>query len=76
MNENVITSPPQIESEIVAGLAALKKNGYKVTADEATSGELLLHFKFGENEQTLKFSGDEWQKSGTVEKRIIEKLDI
>jgi hypothetical protein len=74
--DDIITAPPQIEPEIVAGLAAMKKKGYRVTTDEGSSGEILLHFRFGESEQTLKFSKDEWQKSGTVEKRIVDKLDI
>ena len=76
MTENTITVPPEIEPEVVAGLAALKKKGYRVQADEGTGGELALHFEFGANEQILKFAGDEWQKPGTVEKRIIDKLDI
>jgi hypothetical protein len=76
MKENTISAPPQIEPEIVAGLAAMKKNGYRVTADQGTSGELLLRFRFGESEQTLKFANNEWQKSGTVQKRILDKLDI
>jgi hypothetical protein len=76
MAENTITVPPQLEPEIAAGLAVMKKKGYRVTAEEPGSGELLLHFKFGEYEQTLKFSNGEWENPGTVEKRIVEKLDI
>ena len=76
MAENTITAPPQIEPEIAAGLAVFKKNGYRVSAEQGASGELLLHFRFGEYEQTLRFDADEWQKPGTVEKRIIDKLDI
>ena len=75
MNDT-ITAPPQIEPEIVAGLAALKKKGYRVSAEEGASGELLLHFQFGATEQTLKFANDEWQKPGTVQQRIIDNLDI
>jgi hypothetical protein len=76
MAENTITVPPQIETEIAAGLAALKKKGYRVTADESAAGELSLRFEFGANEQILKFANNEWQKPGTVEKRILDKLDI
>lgn len=76
MAENTITVPPQIEPEVVAGLAALKKKGYRVKADEGTGGEIALHFEFGANEQILKFSGDERQKPGSIEKRIINDLDI
>ncbi|MBV8896900.1 MAG: hypothetical protein JO051_10350 [Acidobacteriaceae bacterium] len=76
MAENTLAVPSQIEPEIVAGLAALKKKGYRVKADEGAGGELALHFEFGANEQILKFSDNEWQKPGTVQKRIIDKLDI
>jgi hypothetical protein len=76
MAENTISVPPQIESEVAAGLAALKKKGYRVTADESRTGELALRFEFGANEQILKFTNNDWQKPGTVEKRIIDKLDI
>ena len=76
MAENTIAVPSQIEPEIVAGLAALKKKGYRVKADAGAGGELALHFEFGANEQILKFSDNEWQKPGTVQKRIIDKLDI
>jgi hypothetical protein len=74
--DDIITAPPQIEPEIVAGLAELKKKGYRVTSEQGASGELLLHFQLGASEQTLKFANDEWQKSGTVQKRIVDKLDI
>lgn len=76
MAENTITVPPQIEPEIVAGLAVLKKKGYRVQASEGTGGELALRFEFGANDQVLKFTADEWKKPGSVEKRIIDKLDI
>lgn len=76
MNENVITAPPEIANEIAEALPVFKKNGYRVTSEETPSGELLLHFKFGENEQTLKFTSDEWRKPGAVQKRILDKLDI
>jgi hypothetical protein len=76
MAENTITVPPQIESEVTSGLAALKKKGYRVNSEVGASGELLLHFEFGANEQTLKFGSSEWQQSGTIEKRILDKLDI
>jgi hypothetical protein len=76
MRENVIDAPPELHEEINRGLAALKKNGYRVTAKQGGSGELALDFQFGATEQTLKFVKDEWQKKGTVEKRILDKLDI
>ena len=76
MNENVITAPPEITNEIAAAIAVFKKNGYRVTSEETPSGDLLLNFRFGENEQTLKFSSDEWRKPGIVEKRIVDKLEI
>ena len=76
MAENTITAPTQVESEIAAGLAVFKKNGYRVTAEQGASGELLLHFRFGEYEQTLKFDADEWQKAGAIQKRIVDKLEI
>lgn len=76
MAENTINVPPQVESEVTAGLAALKKKGYRVSAEQGADGELSLRFEFGANEQILKFPNNEWQKSGTVEKRILDKLDI
>lgn len=75
MQENTITAPPQIQSEIVAALDVLKKKGYQVTS-EKNGDELWLHFQFGEYEQVLKFSQDALQEPGTVEKRIIDDLDI
>jgi hypothetical protein len=76
MRENVIDAPPELQEEITRGLAALKKNGYRVAAKQESTGELALDFKFGATEQTLKFGKDEWQKKGAVEKRILDKLDI
>jgi hypothetical protein len=76
MAENIITASPQIEPEITAGLAVFKKNGYRVTAEEGASGELLLHFRFGEYEQTLKFDAGEWKNTGAIQKRIVDKLEI
>jgi hypothetical protein len=76
MRENVIDAPPELQEEISRGLAALKKNGYRVAAKQSSSGELDLDFQFGATEQKLKFTKDEWQKKGTVEKRILDKLDI
>ncbi len=76
MRENVITAPPEVQNEINRALATLKKGGYQVTTQENPSGDLALDFKFGATEQTLKFTRDEWQKPGTVEKRIIDKLEI
>lgn len=76
MRENVINAPPELQEEINRGLAALKKQGYRVNAIEDGSGDLALDFQFGATEQTLKFSKDEWRTRGTVEKRILDKLDI
>lgn len=76
MAQNVIDAPPELQEEINRGLAALKKNGYRVTAKKEGSGDLAIDFQFGATEQKLKFSANEWQKPGTVEKRILDKLDI
>lgn len=76
MRENVIDAPPELHEEISRGLAALKKNGYRVTAKQAGPDDLAIDFQFGATEQTLKFAKGEWQKKGTVEKRILDKLDI
>jgi hypothetical protein len=76
MRENVITAPPEVEEEIQRALSVLKKGGYTVTANEASSGELALDFRFGATEQVMKFTKGEWRQKGTVEKRIIDKLEI
>ena len=77
MRENEIIAPPAIQDEIAAGLQVLKKNGgYRVTATEDASGELLLDVRFGEYEQTLKLAQDDARKPGAVKQLIIAKLDI
>jgi hypothetical protein len=76
MQENVVSAPPEVQDEIQRGLDTLKKHGYQVTAQPNSSGELTIDFKFGATEQTLKFTKDEWSKAGTVEKRIVDKLEI
>lgn len=76
MQENLITAPPELRSEIESALDILKKHGYQVTARQDTSDDLSLIFKLGENEQTLKFLKNEWQKNGVVQKGIVDKLDI
>jgi hypothetical protein len=76
MRENVITAPPELQEEINRALNVLKKGGYTVKANEDSSGELSLDFRFGATEQVMKFAKDEWRHKGTVEKRIIDKLEI
>jgi hypothetical protein len=76
MRENVITAPPELQEEINRALNVLKKGGYTVKANEDSSGELSLDFRFGATEQVMKFTKDEWRHKGTVEKRIIDKLEI
>jgi len=76
MRENVITAPPEVQDEIQRALNVLKKGGYTVNANEAPSGELALDFRFGATEQVMKFAKDEWRQKGTIEKRIIDKLEI
>jgi hypothetical protein len=76
MQQNVIDASPEIQNEITRGLAALKKNGYRVVAQKDESGGLAIDFQFGASEQKLKFTADEWQRPGTIEKRIIDNLDI
>ncbi len=77
MPNNSITAPSEeIRDEIDRGLEVLKKTGYRATVDPGTSGGHSITFKFGENEQTLKLSDDEWRTKGAVEKRIIDNLDI
>ncbi|MBV9611438.1 MAG: hypothetical protein JO091_03155 [Acidobacteriaceae bacterium] len=77
MRPNVITAPPEIQQEIEQALSELKKGaGYQVTARQDAADGLILDFHFGATEQTLKFSKGEMQKSGTVKKRIIDKLEI
>ena len=77
MRENVVQSaPPEVETEIKRALEVLQKRGYQVDASQGPAGDLSIDFKFGATEQTLKFSKDEWRTPGTVEKRIVEDLDI
>jgi hypothetical protein len=76
MRENVITAPPEVQDEISRALNVLKKGGYTVKANEGSSGELALDFRFGATEQVLRFAKDEWRNKGAVEKRIIDKLEI
>ncbi len=76
MQENAINAPAEAQDEISRALNILKKHGYQVNAVEAPSGELSIDFKFGSTEQTLKFTKDESQKKGAIEKRIVENLDI
>jgi hypothetical protein len=76
MRENVITAPPEVQDEISRALNVLKKGGYTVKANEGSSGELALDFRFGATEQILRFAKDEWRNKGVVEKRIIDKLEI
>ena len=76
MRENVVTAPPEVQEEITRALDVLKKHGYRVTAQQDSSGNLSLDFRFGATEQTLKFTGDELEKKGTVEQRIVDKLEI
>lgn len=76
MRENSISAPPEVQDEITRAFAALKKHGYQVNAIQGLSGELSLDFKLGENEQTLKFTKDEYHNKGVIEKRIIDKLEI
>ncbi len=77
MTTNSVMAPSEeVREEISRGLEALKKNGYRVAVDQDTSGGHSITFKFGENEQTLKFSDEEWRTKGAIEKRIVDKLDI
>ncbi len=76
MQANAISGPPEVEQEVERSLEKLKKRGYQVVAQPDPSGGLVLDFKFGATEQSIKFNRDEWQKPGAVEKRILDKLEI
>jgi len=76
MADNTLDVPYEIQSEVQAGLAILKKTGYRVTSEQQPTGELFLHFQLGENQQTLKFAGDEWRNSTVIQNRIVDKLEI
>ncbi len=75
MPNNTVTAPPEISDEVNRALETLKKTRYTATAHEA-SDELLIDFQLGETKQTLKFTKGEWRTPGTVEQRIIDKLEI
>lgn len=77
MPNNVVTAPPEITDEINRALERLKKTRYTATAHESeASGDLAIDFQLGETKQTIKFPKGEWRKTGTVEQRIIDKLEI
>jgi len=76
MRENNISAPVELRDEIARALATLKKSGYTVESQGDGSDNFSLVFHLGENEQTIKFTGDEWRNAGTVEQRIIDKLEI
>lgn len=77
MPNNVITAPTEISDEINRAFETLKKTRYEATAHEdQNSDELSLEFRLGESRQVLKFTKGEWRKPGTVEKKIIDKLEI
>jgi organic radical activating enzyme len=74
---NTITGgSPEVREEIERALAALKKDKYKATVQEAGSGGLSITFEFGANDQTLKFDKDEQRNKGAIEKKIVDDLDI
>lgn len=77
MATNTVMAPSDdVREEINRGLQTLKKNGYRAAVDQDASGGHSITFRFGENEQTLKFSDDEWRTKGAIEKKIVDKLDI
>jgi len=77
MPNNVVTAPPEISDEINRALDTLKKTRYTAIAHEdQASGDLAIDFQLGETKQTLKFTKGDWRKPGTVEQRIIDKLEI
>ena len=75
MRENRISAPPEMQGEITRALARLKKNGY-VVESQNEGDAMVLVFRLGETEQRIKFTGSEWRTAGTVEQRIIDKLEI
>jgi organic radical activating enzyme len=74
MPNTIIGGSPEVKEEIERALAVLKKDKYKATVQDA--GELSIRFEFGANDQTLKFSKDERQKRGAIEKKIVDKLEL
>lgn len=77
MPNNTVTAPPEISDEIARALDTLKKTRYTAVAHEdRDSGDLSIDFRLGETKQTLKFTKGEWRKPGTIEQRVIDKLEI
>jgi hypothetical protein len=76
MRENRISAPPEIESEVARALEKLKKQGYVVQSENEGGEAVVLVFQLGETEQRIKFGNGEWRNPGTVEQRIIDKLEI
>lgn len=74
---NTITGAlPEQAEEINQAFATLRKDGYKATVNQGTSGEVSIVFHFGESEQTLKFDKGEWQKKDAIARKIIDRLNI
>lgn len=76
MPNTVVGESPEVREEIEHALQVLKKDKYKATVSGGSEGDLSIRFEFGATDQTLKFKKDEWRKKGTVEKKIIDDLDI
>lgn len=77
MPNTVVGGSPEIQAEIERALQVLKKDKYKaVVEDSGADGDLAIRFAFGATDQTLKFKKDEWRKTGAIEKKIVDDLDI
>ena len=76
MPNTIIGGSPEVREEIERALAVLKKDKYTAKVEAIGSGELAIRFEFGANDQTMKFSKDEQQHKGAIEKKIIDDLDI
>ena len=68
----------EVAAEISGALNELKKSGYVVTflENQEIEGELTITFGLGEAQQTIKIERYEWKKPGSIEKIVIDKLNI
>jgi len=78
MPNNVVTAPPEIADEINRGLAVLqKKEGYEAkVVDGPDADQFSILFTFGEASQTMKFKRSDAKKKGTIEKQVVDRLNI
>lgn len=76
MANTIMGARPEIQAEIERALEILQKHNYRALVTEDSAGDLKIRFEFGANDQNFHFKKGEWEDAGTVEKKIVDDLDI